>query len=107
LDDVLPVSFQAPFEVVLRTPPLLLGPERGKSYSEKPAVFGILRVTPRETSSTLAWAGDQPIAVEGTHGKGRVFVFGGTVFGEADSTLKPFWETAVWSNLFQRMVLGE
>jgi uncharacterized membrane protein len=107
LDDVLPVDFQAPYQVVLSSPPVLLGPERNQSFAEKPAVFGLLRVTPREKAATLAWGGPHPLAVAGTYGNGKVVVFAGTVFGESTGDLKAFWETAAWSKLFQRMVRDE
>jgi len=107
LDDVLPVDFQAHYQVVLCSPPVLLGPERNQSFAEKPAVFGLLRVTPRDKAATLAWGGPHPLAVAGTYGNGKVVVFAGTVFGESAGGLKAFWETAAWSKLFQRMVLEE
>jgi uncharacterized membrane protein len=107
LDDVLPVTFQDPQQVVLRTPPLLLGTGSNRSHDERPAVFGHLRIIPRENSTTLAWAGIEPITVEGKRGKGSAFVFAGTVMGEGDSKHQPFWETNAWSKLLQRMMHGE
>lgn len=47
-------------------------------------------------------AGEKPILVLGTYGKGRVAVFAGTVLGEPDEGTLPFWEWDHWPTLLGR-----
>ena len=107
LDEILPVTCAGPYEVAQCDPPLLLGPSHDKIYADRPALFWRHRVTPRPDATVLAWAGSHPISVSGRAGKGIVRVFAGTTLGQGSDQLTPFWETASWQRLLQRMVYGE
>src|SRR5207249_9699035 len=88
-------------------PPLLLGPEAGRSYSDRPAIFWRHEVLLKPRARPLAYAGKLPIAASRTAGKGTVFVFAGTTLGESDAKQKPFWETASWRDLAVRLMLEQ
>jgi hypothetical protein len=81
-----------------------LGPTSESSYSVKPALFWRHLVKPRPNSTVLAWANKYPIAVKGNYGKGQVLVYAGTVLGEGDKEMTPFWNTDSWKHLFKRLV---
>lgn len=106
LDDILPVTCRGPFEVVRCEPPLVLGPDKGKPWPGAPALFWRHQATPRPGTAVLAWAGEEPVAVAGTVGKGRVVVFLGTTCGDPAPGTTPFWETPAWGELFRRMLAG-
>ncbi|MHB9133038.1 MAG: hypothetical protein ACYDBB_18375 [Armatimonadota bacterium] len=105
IEDLLPVTLKADHEVARCEQPLLLGPAADTPYPDKPALFWLHEVTPRQDAKVLAYAGTHPIAFSRTFGKGRVFVFSGTVLGEGTETAKPFWECASWTALLKRMVV--
>jgi uncharacterized membrane protein len=102
LEEMLPVVLKNDHEVVKCEPPLPLGPTAGKAYPGDPALFWLHDVTPRPAATALAYAGTHPVAFARPFGKGKVFVFTGTVLGEGE---KPFWASTAWTALLKRMVL--
>ncbi len=104
IDEMLPVQCGGPYEVVPCEPQAILGPTSESSYPDKPALFWRHLVKPRPNSTVLAWANKYPIAVKGNYGKGQVLVYAGTVLGEGDKEMTPFWNTDSWKHLFKRLV---
>ena len=107
LDELSPFALRGPNEVVRCEPPLLLGPEAGRSYPDHPSIFWRHDLSLKPHARPLAYAGKLPIAASWTAGKGTVFVFAGTTLGEGDAKQKPFWEAASWRDLTVRLMLEQ
>ena len=104
LEDMLPVQLVAVREVRECSPPAVLADAAGKPLAGQPAVFWRHMVQPKPGVTTVAKAGETPIAVAGTFGKGKVIVFTGTVLGPGRSDATPFWETPAWQSLLGRLL---
>ncbi len=101
-----PFTFGGPGEVLCCDPPLLLGEKAGTAASERSAIFWRHSLPLAPGADALAYAGQEPIAAVKQVGKGRVYLFAGTVLGEGTDQAKPFWTCAAWRSLLTRMTKG-
>jgi uncharacterized membrane protein len=106
LEDMLPIRLAATREVQQCSPPALLADKAGKPLPDQPAIFWRHAVTAKPGSTTLALAGESPIAVADEFGRGQVLVFTGTVLGPGGSDATPFWSTRSWQSLLRRLIGG-
>jgi hypothetical protein len=106
LEEMLPFILNKPQggnEVVPCDKPLLLGERPGQPWPDNPALFWRHRVTLKPGATAVAFAGDLPIAARADYNKGLVAVFAGTVLGAAPADATPFWQTASWTGLLQKL----
>jgi uncharacterized membrane protein len=104
LADLLPFQLRGSKEVVKCEPPLVLGSEPGKPFSESPLLFWRHDVSLREKDTqALAYAGDEPVLAKIDVGRGQVFAFAGTALGEATDGKRAFWQTTAWRDLWRQM----
>jgi hypothetical protein len=104
LEDLLPVQMAAAGEVRRCEPPLVLGDAPGRPFADQPALFWRHGVSPKPAAQPLAYAGAEPIAFSAPFGKGRVFLFAGTVLGPGPRLERPFWQTDSWAALLRRLL---
>jgi len=105
IEELLPVRLKGAFEVVRCEPPLELGLGKAAPDAARPALFWRHDVLPVDDAQVLAWAGEHPAGLWRSVGKGRVYVFAGTVLGTGDGACTPFWETPFWAGLIERMAV--
>jgi hypothetical protein len=104
LEELSPVSFKGPGEVVRCEPPRLLGKQPGKPFVDSPALFWRHDVAVRPGTELLAFAGDAPVAFRRTFGKGIVVAFSGTALGKPAKGERPFWQSDSWRDLFDEFL---
>jgi uncharacterized membrane protein len=76
----------------------------GVELTRRPMVYWFHRGTLKPGAEVLIRAGDQPLLVAGTYGKGRVLCFLGTPLGQATEGQLPFWVWDGWPPLVSNMV---
>jgi uncharacterized membrane protein len=102
--DMLPFQLRGSKEVVKCDPPLVLGNEPDKPFSESPLLFWRHDVTLRDKGTRpLAYAGGEPVLAKSDVGRGQVFAFAGTALGEPAEGKHAFWQTAAWRDLWRQM----
>ncbi|HOF87988.1 MAG TPA: glutamine amidotransferase, partial [Armatimonadota bacterium] len=69
------------------------------NWAQGPRVYYYHDVTPKAGSTVRLTAGDKPMLVTGTFGKGRVAVFLGSVQGLPKAGQTPCWAWSGWSGL--------
>lgn len=104
LAELLPFQVRGSREVVKCEPPLVLGKEPGDAFSESPLLYWRhdLKLRGKEVQ-VLAYAGDVPLLAKRDVGQGQVFVFSGTVLGDAVSGTLAFWESTAWHDLWRQI----
>ncbi|MHB9026660.1 MAG: glutamine amidotransferase [Armatimonadota bacterium] len=105
LGPLLPVTLGKGHDRKLPAKPLYLTP-RGKLFralrwADKPYTVYYHQATVCPKAQVLLSAGDIPLIVEGTVGKGRIVVVLASVLGEVNPKVKgvPFWEWSLWPAL--------
>jgi len=77
---------------------------QGIDLAKKPMVYWIHKVEPKEGSTVVMTAGNYPLLVTGTYGKGKVAVFTGTPMGIPLKGQVPFWEWDGWTKMVGNIV---
>ena len=67
------------------------------NWKAEPRVYWYHHVTPKPDARVLMSAGGKPMMIVGSHGKGRVAVFAGTVMGTPSAGQLPFWLWPDWA----------
>ena len=89
---LLPVDLKGPWEIRKCAPPVQVA-----GFAGNASVMYRHMVAPKAGATVLLkGAGDEPLLVGQSYGKGKVAVFTGTVLGEAPAGSKAFWETDQW-----------
>jgi len=112
LAELLPVTVVAGRDVQLATMPLPLRPAPTGLARSLPAqvwntptfLYWRHRATLKAGAQTQLFAGDEPLLITGSYGKGRVAVFTGTVLGEPTGKEQPFWQWSGWPLLLGKTV---
>lgn len=73
-------------------------------WDAKPLVYWYHELTPKAGAQVRLLAGDHPLLVTGTFGKGRVAVFAGTVLGDPPADAPAFWTWAGWPGVLSATV---
>ncbi len=103
LAEMLPVKFsdQLPDLQQLQPPaPLRVGRDAqalaGVKWAASPLCFWRHRLRPKPEAWVELGAGDQPLLICGTFGKGRVAVLASTALGDPQPGQTPYWEDPTW-----------
>jgi uncharacterized membrane protein len=110
LEDMLPVTVAAGRDLEFTAKPLALRPAasglaralpaqewKSDSAGDPPAcLYWRHLVHPKPTAEVQLYAGDVPVLLTGTYGRGRVAVFTGTVLGVPAGQEQPFWQWKGW-----------
>jgi len=73
--------------------------------SAAPQVYWIHEARPKPSAKVVLKAGDRPLLVLGTRGKGRVAAFLGTPMGKAPEGKLPFWQWKGWDKLMRNTLI--
>lgn len=88
--------------------PLRIGREAqalaGVKLSGSPLCFWRHRLTPKPEAWVELGAGDKPLLICGTYGKGRVAVLASTAFGDPQAGQTGYWEDPQWPDLMARLI---
>ena len=111
LPDMLPVEMAGPFDikwekeglpfVSATSHPIL----EGVDLSAAPQIYWIHEARPKPSANVVLKAGDRPLLVLGTRGKGRVAAFLGTPMGKAPEGKLPFWQWKQWDKLMRNTLI--
>ncbi|MDD5706708.1 MAG: hypothetical protein PHR35_12360 [Kiritimatiellae bacterium] len=110
LGPLLPVTLEGPRDVTLPDRPLLLEPRvetlRAFDWAAKPYTVYYHKATVRPGARVLLAAGEIPLIIEGSAGKGRIMVVLASVLGDSDPKAEgmPFWEWPDWPALMARLL---
>ena len=107
LAEILPVTFDF-YDSVPNGVPLSRAASAtwlpAQDVSAKPMAYFLQSFTPKSNAVVQLLAGDKPIIVSGTFGKGRVVAVGLTVNGNPPPGAVPFWEWLEWPRLFGQAI---
>jgi len=112
LAKVLPaqISDEADIHVETQNRPVALTPAgshpilKSLNWQEKPVTLFYHEVKPRPGSTVIIKAGEAPIMILGTYGKGRVALFVATLHGDPPENVTPYWEWESWPQLVRNTV---
>src|SRR5205823_1656696 len=76
----------------------------GLSFADKPVTQFYHDVKPKADATVLIKAGNVPILIVGTYGKGRVALFTATLHGEPQAGATAYWKWKDWDRLVQNTV---
>jgi uncharacterized membrane protein len=104
LEEMMPVTFPAGFGFLQPEGGVVLTPTNDElakkmdklSWNLSPRTYWMHTFTPKEGSRVVVKAGDAPLLVIGTFGKGRVGYFAGTVLCESTAGQTAFWDWDGW-----------
>jgi uncharacterized membrane protein len=118
LDALLPVTMPpaSPLQTTIYKDGLPLKPtERLQlkdpvNWGASPHIFCLHNLTPKPDTQVLLTAGDKPLVVEGSYGKGKVIIFAGSTMGIVPDGKLPFWHwdglPVVFAELLARLTAG-
>ncbi len=102
LEEMLPVTFAPEHRIPANPEGLLLQPapkatwKMAADFRAKPLAFYVQTLAPK-ADATVQWlAGDKPVLISGSFGKGRVVACALTANGEAPAGGTAFWDWADW-----------
>jgi hypothetical protein len=98
LEAALPVTVRAARDIFQAPKPLALR-AAGKPLPGNPLLYYYHAVTPKAGATVGISAGEVPIFIQWTCGKGTAAVFSGTTMGEAAKDETPFWTWDQWPAL--------
>ena len=105
LEEMLPVTFEASGAIARAPEGLALRPApsvtwlKDCDFSVRPCAFFVHELKPKPGAAVHVSAGDKPVLVSWTFGRGRVVACGLTVNGQAPRGVLPFWEWRDWTEL--------
>ena len=76
---------------------------KGVSFEQKPLLFWVHDVKPKDAAAVVLVAGDHPVLITGHYGKGAVAVFAGTPMGSPAQGQTPFWVWNDWPKLIANL----
>jgi len=77
---------------------------QGLDFKDHPITLFYHPMKTRKDALVVLTAGDVPILVLGTHGKGRVAVFLATLHGDPGTEVLPYWQWKSWPTLVRNVV---
>ncbi|MCG2660530.1 MAG: glutamine amidotransferase [Kiritimatiellae bacterium] len=105
LGELLPAEIRSPFDMkreqkgvrakVSAKHPVVAGVE----FPDKARFYWIHEMFPKAGSAVVMTAGERPLVITGTVGKGRVVVVAGTCHGEPGAGQVEAWQTPAWIKL--------
>ena len=108
LSKIMPVKVQGPWEVKGGNEPLPISScsseFQSMDWSMNPCVFYTHDLSITDDAKVLLKAGDKPLLVSRSYGKGEVFVFLGTVCGDDDGNSLIFWKWKNWNTLVDKII---
>jgi uncharacterized membrane protein len=75
----------------------------GVNWDQKPVTLFYHEVTPRPGMQVLVKAGDAPVLIAGTYGKGRVVLWTATLHGEPAEPAVAYWRWNAWPVLVRNI----
>ncbi len=75
----------------------------GVNWDQKPVTLVYHEVTPRPDAQVLVKAGEAPVLIVGTYGKGRVVVWTATLHGEPAEPAVAYWRWNAWPQLVKNI----
>ena len=76
----------------------------GVTFDEKPMTLFFHEVKPKAAATVVIKAGDTPILIAGTYGKGRVILLTATLHGDLQPPNVPYWKWKSWDRLMLNCV---
>lgn len=109
IEELLPVE-GAPFDLTWEPRGAALTPQArahrvldGVGFAAHPVTYWFHRETLKPGAEVLIRAGEQPLLIAGTYGRGRVLCFTGTPLGKPGRGERPFWTWEEWPRLVSNM----
>jgi len=108
LEDILPVRIPSNFNLIplsqTEIKPTLSPILKNIYWNEKPICLWAHNLLPKEGTEVILKAGDIPLLILGSYGKGKVAAFTGTTFGIIPEGSTSFWESKEWPKLLRQVI---
>jgi len=104
------ISDNADIDVKAQNRPFTLRPAvkhpilKSVSFADRPITLFYHKVKPKPDAEVILKAGDAPVMIVGTYGKGRVAIFLATLHGDPANDVTPYWTWAGWPKLVRNTV---